>query len=67
MSKDVKEKKPAKVLMLIKKDAAFGFVEIELDAELIKKHGKITDGCEPDIFSIFMNNITKKARQLFDI
>ena len=56
-----------KVLTLVKEDGAYGFVEIEINEDVIKKQGKVTEMCQPDIFAVFMNNITKKCRDSFGI
>lgn len=58
---------PQKLLMFNREDGAYGLTEIEIDKAVLLEHGKITDKTNPDIFAIFLTNLTKKARELFEI
>lgn len=46
---------------------AFGIEEIEIDDAILKKHGKVISKSEPDIFSTFLINFERKAREIFGI
>lgn len=46
---------------------AYGFREYEIPLEIIEKHGTLLEKPEPDLFAIFMHNLTKKARNIFGI
>lgn len=47
--------------------SAYGLIEIEISSDVLKKHGTIVSISEPDLFEIFMNNLMKKARDIFGI
>ena len=55
-----------KVIHLIKKDGGYGYVEIELPQEVVES-GKVLSRSEPDIYAIFVNEMTKKTRDIFEI
>lgn len=71
MAKASKEDQPKelnqRVLTFFKDAGAYGLVEIEISKEILIKHGKIVSKSEPDVFAIFIGNLTKKARDLFAI
>lgn len=45
---------------------AFGVVELELTEELLAEATVISKS-EPDVWPVFINNLTKKARELFGL
>lgn len=61
------EKKNVTVLSFFVKEGAYGIEEYEIPAEILKKHGKKVKSPEPDIFAIFVNNLTKRSRELLGI
>ncbi|MGZ3796478.1 MAG: hypothetical protein ACXVB1_08940 [Pseudobdellovibrionaceae bacterium] len=61
-------KETQKVLAVFKEEgSAFGLIEYEIPTAILKKYGKVVDKTNPDIFAIFLNNATKKFRELFGI
>lgn len=66
MSKPVKSDL-RKVLMLVKEPGAYGYIEMEIEKDILDKHGKVLSACNPDVFAICINNITKKVRDIFEI
>lgn len=57
--------KMVKVIRLVKPDTnAYGFEVYEVDE---KSLGPVVSKCEPDIFAICLNNITKLVREMFGI
>lgn len=56
-----------KVIQLKREGSGYGFVEYEIPAEALEEHGKITHTSEPDIYAIFVNQLTKRSRELFEI
>jgi len=46
---------------------AFGIDEIEISEDMLKKHGKVVNKSQPDIYQTFLSNIEKKAREFFGI
>lgn len=61
------EKKVVKLLAFSVKDGAYGMVEYEIPEDVLKKQAKVISKTEPDIFAVFVNNITKKSRELLGI
>lgn len=56
-----------KVIAVFREEGAYGLMEIEIEKEVLLKHGKITWKSEADIFAIFITQLTKRARDLFGI
>ena len=46
---------------------SFGFHEIEIDADVLKKQGKVIYKSEPDVLSTFLRGLERKSRELFGI
>jgi hypothetical protein len=74
MSKIKDAGESVKVLFIFKDEgdhggfaSAYGIHEIEINKDLLLKNGKIIYKSEPDIFEIFRNNLSKKAREIFGI
>lgn len=69
MSKNKKSdpQKKVKVLKFIRDEGAYGFIEYEISEDLLSQEGKELDASQPDIFAIFINNLTKKCRDVFGI
>lgn len=56
-----------KVIQLVREHGGYGYVEYEISLDLLKAHGKVLDKSEPDIYAIFVNQVTKKTRDIFGI
>lgn len=67
MSKPIVKSELKTVLMPVKGEGAYGYIEIEITQADLDKYGKVKSACEPDIFAICINNITKKIRDIFEI
>ena len=67
MSKAVVKTDLRKLLMPVKGEGAYGYVEIEMSQADLDKYGRVISACEPDIFAVCVNNFTKKIRDMFDI
>ncbi len=67
MAKAIDNSEIRKVLMFVKDENAYGYVEIEITQDALDKYGKIASKCQPDVFAICVNNVTKKVRELFEI
>lgn len=59
--------KKVRVVRLVREGSGYGFVEFEMSEDFFQKNAKQLDACTPDIFAIFLNNLTKKCRELFEI
>lgn len=73
MSKQANEDAPPKAAKKIKvlsftKDALeYGYVEWEIDPAILKKHGKQLSKINPDLFAIFLSQLQRKLREIFEI
>jgi hypothetical protein len=67
MSKAIAKSDIKKVLTFVTDANAYGYVEIEITQDALDKYGKVVSKCEPDVFAICINNITKKVRDIFEI
>lgn len=62
-----------RVLMFVKDESgggyaqAFGVVELEIYTDVLLKHGTLIGKSEPDVWPVFLNNLTKKARELLGL
>lgn len=57
-----------RVIGLFKEEgSAYGLVEFEVNKADLMKVAKVISKSEPDIFAIFIHNLTKKAREIFNI
>lgn len=61
-----KEPKKIKILSFPKEGSGLGFIEWEIDPAVLKKHGKELSRIEPDIFAVFLIQIQKKLREIFE-
>jgi len=61
------EKKKVKLIRFVRDQGAYGLIEYEMSEEMLAKYCKEVNSSLPDIFGIFINNLTKKAREIFEI
>lgn len=48
-------------------DGWFCYKDYEISKDVVEKHGKLVDKSNPDIFAIFLGQVTRKLRNLFGI
>lgn len=66
--KDQKPQETIRVLSVFKEEgSAFGLREYEIPVQVFQKNAKLVDQSNPDVFAIFLNNATKKFREMFGI
>ena len=65
MSKQSKAK-TIKVLSFFKDENSVGFIEWEIDPAILKKSGKQLYKSNPDLFGIFLGQIQRKLREIFE-
>lgn len=61
-----KKQEIVKVIRLIKQGGGYGYEEIEIPLDTLKS-GKVISKSEPDIYAIFVNQLTKLTRDIFEI
>ena len=66
-SKTIADAAPVKILVPFTEGPAFGFKEYMIEASDLEAHAKLIDKSEPDQFAIFLNQLTKKTREIFGI
>lgn len=47
--------------------AAYGIMEIEIDADILRKHGRIAYKSNADVWGITENQLIRKAREIFGL
>ena len=56
-----------RVLRPHREEGWFCFTEYELPLELLEKEGKVLNKTNPDIFSVFKDQVIEKLRNIFQI
>lgn len=56
-----------KILTFFREEGAYGFQEVEIPSAILQEHGVVISKPSADVFAIFLNNITKKTREIFGI
>jgi len=61
------EDKEVTVLYLSRKEGAYGYDQYSMPLSVLQSEGKLVDSPPADIFAIFLSQLTKKAREIFEI